>query len=138
MQYRSGPSIIAAVGVICLAGGLFQDAPRAAAQGSSSYKAPRTAYGDGKADLNGIWQAINTANWDLESHSMAPGPLWQLGAIGGVPPGQGVVEGGAIPYQPWAAAKKKENFQNRLTADVYKPEIGDPELKCYSPGIPRA
>ncbi|MGD1095832.1 MAG: hypothetical protein ABSB35_28050 [Bryobacteraceae bacterium] len=92
------------------------------------YKAPRTA--DGKPDLNGIWQVINAANWDIEDHSAAPGPLSALGAAGAIPPGQGVVEGGAIPYKPEAAAKKKENFANRLTAD--------PEIKCYLPGVPRA
>jgi hypothetical protein len=99
----------------------------AAAQ-SSGYKAPRTA--DGHPDLNGVWQALNTANWDIQDHSAAAGPVVQLGAAGAIPPGQGVVEGGEIPYQPWAAAKRKENFANRLTAD--------PEIKCYLPGVPRA
>lgn len=102
------------------------------------YRAPRSPSGDGKPDLNGIWQALNTANWDLEDHPMAPGPLWQLGALYGVPPGQSVVEGGTIPYRPEALARKKEKFENRLVADVYKPEVGDPELKCYLPGVPRA
>ena len=94
---------------------------------SRSYTAPRTA--DGKPDLNGIWQAVNTANWDLEDHP-AQGGWPQAGAIGAIPPGQGVVEGGEIPYQPRAATKKKENFQKRLT--------DDPEVKCYLPGVPRA
>ena len=93
-----------------------------------AYKAPRTA--DGKPDLNGIWQALNTANWDIEDHSAAPGLLATLGAAGAVPPGQGVVVGGQIPYKPEAATKKKENFANRQTAD--------PEVKCYLPGVPRA
>ena len=53
-----------------------------------------------------------------------------LGAAGAVPPGLGIVEGGPIPYQPAAAAKKKENFEKRLTLD--------PEIKCYLPGVPRA
>jgi hypothetical protein len=92
------------------------------------YKAPRAP--DGHADLNGIWQALNTADWDIQDHSAAAGPLAALGAAGAIPPGQGVVEGGEIPYQPWALAKKKENFANRLTAD--------PEIKCYLPGVPRA
>ena len=92
------------------------------------YKASRTS--GGHPDLNGIWQALNTANWDIEDHAAAPPPLAALGAIGAAPPGLGIVEGGAIPYQPWAAAKKKENFANRLTAD--------PEVKCYLPGVPRA
>lgn len=95
---------------------------------ASSYRAPRTA--DGKPNLSGVWQALGTAHWDLQDHSAQPGPLPQLGAIGAIPPGQGVVDGSDIPYQPQAAAKKKENFANRLTMD--------PEAKCYLPGIPRA
>src|SRR5438876_7970780 len=93
-----------------------------------TYKAPRTA--DGKPDLNGIWQALNSANWDIQDHSAGPGPAAALGAAGAIPPGQGVVEGDEIPYLPAAAKKKKENFANRLT--------GDPEIKCYLPGVPCA
>jgi len=93
-----------------------------------TYKAPRT--GDGKPNLNGVWQALNEANWNVEGHSAAPGPLVALGALGAVPPGLGVVEGGQIPYQPWAVAKRLENFAERMTAD--------PEVKCYLPGVPRA
>src|SRR5438034_7445318 len=103
-------------------------AVRPAAGQDATYKAPRIA--DGKPDLNGIWQALNAANWDIQDHSAGPGPLAALGAAGAVPPGQGVVEGDEIPYLPEAAAKKKENFANRLTRD--------PEIKCYLPGVPRA
>jgi hypothetical protein len=90
-------------------------------------RGPRTV--GGKPDLNGIWQALNKANWDIETHGPSPGPS-TLGAIGSMPPGMGVVEGDTLPYLPAAAAKKKENFANRWTAD--------PELKCYLPGVPRA
>ena len=93
-----------------------------------AYKAPRTA--DGKPNLNGIWQVINTANWDLQGHAAQAGLVVEMGAIGAVPGGLGVVEGNEIPYRPEAAAKKKENFANRLTLD--------PEIKCYMPGVPRA
>ncbi len=99
----------------------------AAAQ-APAYRAPRTA--DGKPDLNGIWQALNEAYWDIESHAAAPGPVPALGAAGAIPPGLGVVEGGPLPYQPAAAAQKRENFAKRLTLD--------PEIKCYLPGVPRA
>ena len=78
---------------------------------------PRTA--DGKPDFSGVWQALNTAWWDLEGHA----------AQKGVPAGQGVVQGGAIPYRPEAALKKQENSKNRATAD--------PNSKCYVPGVPR-
>ena len=100
----------------------------ATASQAEAYKAPRTA--DGKPDLNGIWQALNTANWDIQEHAARPGQVVALGAVGAVPAGLGVVEGNEIPYLPAAAAKKTENFENRLTAD--------PEIKCYLPGVPRA
>ena len=84
---------------------------------------------DGKPDLNGIWQAIGTANWDLEDHSARAGAMVPLGAVGAVPAGKSVVQGGEIPYQPWAAAKKQENAAQWLTLD--------PEIKCHLPGVPR-
>jgi hypothetical protein len=123
---------------VSLVGGLLLAGCGSSSNQEGTYTAPRSPYGDGKPDLNGIYQAINTANFDLEDHSMTPGAFWQLGALGGVPPGRGVVEGGTIPYQPWALERRKFNYRNRLIADVYKPEMGDPELKWYLPGVPRA
>ena len=93
-----------------------------------AYRAPRTPHGT--PDLGGIWQANNSANWDLEPHAASMGPLFQLGAAFSVPPGLGVVEGGEIPYLPDAKAKRDENRANWLKLD--------PEIKCYMPGIPRA
>jgi hypothetical protein len=94
----------------------------------SAYRPPRAP--DGHADLSGIYEAINTANWDLEDHSAEPGTMWQTGAINSEPAGQSVVEGGVIPYKPEALEKKKANFAAR--------RANDPEAKCYMPGIPRA
>ena len=99
-----------------------------AAQQSAPYRAPRGP--DGKANLNGIWQAVNEADWDIEGHSAAPGRVMALGAEDAVVPGLGIVEGGPLPYLPAAAAKKKANYDKRLTAD--------PVIKCYLPGVPRA
>jgi len=79
----------------------------------------RTA--DGKPDFNGVWQAVNTAAWDLQDHS---------GQFG-LPPGLGVVEGNEIPYLPAAAAKKRDNFAHRATADPT-------DANCFLPGVPRA
>jgi len=97
-------------------------------QAAATYRAPRTP--DGKPNFNGIWQANNEANWNLEAHSSGPAPLLTLGALGAVPPGLGVVEGGDIPYKPEALAQRKKNFDNRLK--------DDPEVKCYFSGVPRA
>lgn len=104
---------------------------------TSAYRAPRLK-GTAQPDLNGIWQALSTANWDIQDHVAEPSPLFQLGAIGARPGGQGVVEGNEIPYRPEAAAKKKkENYEKRMSNTAFDGP-GDPELKCYMPGIPRA
>src|SRR5262245_18529159 len=85
-----------------------------AGQNRGAYRAPRLI-GTQNPDLNGIWQANNTANWDILGHAAGPSPLPALlGSIGAMPAGQSVVVGNEIPYQPWALAKKKENFENRL------------------------
>ena len=90
----------------------------ALAQGAgTSQPLPRTA--DGRPNLQGIWQVRNRASVDLQDHV----------ARHGMPAGRSVVEGGEIPYQSWAAAKKLENFANRATAD--------PLANCYMPGVPR-
>ena len=100
---------------------------------------------DGRPDFSGIWQTTSTANWDLQTHEARPmvaqagvypdilvlaAPVVALGTAGWVPPGRGVVQGGEIPYQPWAALRKQENAANWLDRD--------PELACYMPGVPRA
>src|SRR5437667_7775105 len=118
-------------------------APRPAATGQApASPLPRAA---GKPDFSGIWHASNTANWDLQTHVARPmvaqrgatpnipvlaAPVLVLGSMGWVPPGIGVVEGEDIPYQPWAATRKKENQEHWLDRD--------PELKCFMPGGPRA
>jgi hypothetical protein len=82
---------------------------------------------DGQPDLQGVWQVLNSAAWDIQDHpaQLFPG----LPPHFAMPAGQGVVEGNVVPYQPWASMKKKENYETRLTAD--------PETKCYLPGVPR-
>jgi hypothetical protein len=89
---------------------------------------PRTA--DEKPDFNGIWQAIGSAHWDIEPHAADFSPLVELGAIGAIPAGLGIVEGGGIPYTSQARAKAQENRADWLSLD--------PVVKCYMPGVPRA
>ena len=103
----------------------------------------------GQPNFNGVWQALNEANWDLQAHDARAGmvtqkgvydyeyarvpaaPVLALGAAAGVPGSLGVVQGdGQIPYRPEAAAIKKENNEHWIDRD--------PELKCYLPGVPRA
>jgi len=90
----------------------------------------------GHPDFNGVWQALNTAYWNLEAHSVETVPaspgnnLWQLGAIAAIPAGRSVVRGGTIPYLPEALKKRDANRANWPAAD--------PEAKCYMLGVPRA
>lgn len=81
-------------------------------------------------NLNGIWQAMGNAHWDLEAHAARIGPVVKMAALGAIPAGLGVVEGGEIPYQDWARAQKLANQADWLARD--------PAVKCYMPGIPRA
>jgi hypothetical protein len=99
----------------------------AAAQGPA-YQAPRTQ--DGKPNMNGVWPAVNLANWDLQDHVSGPSVQMDCGAYCAEPGGPGVVEGSEIPYLPAAKAKKEENKKNRTALD--------PEVRCYLPGVPRA
>jgi hypothetical protein len=141
MHNRFGVSMAATAAAIVVAVFLW-----AGLRGSGQAAAGQPTRIDGHPNLSGIWQVINTANWDLQTHParagavMQPGvhplapvpaaPVLALGTAAGVPGDLGVVDGDEIPYQPWAAAKKKENLDNWLDRD--------PELKCYLPGIPRA
>ena len=126
------------VGVLALVLGLGVAAQPAAAQ-----DVPRLS--DGRPDMNGIWQVLNEANYDLEPHmarhslQVREGPVGpvpsiptlRMGAVGAVPGSLGVIVGGGkIPYTPEARALKEENVANWIDRD--------PEVKCYMPGVPRA
>jgi hypothetical protein len=130
---------IAVVGLLLVVGGSGQSRRT---EGSAG-QVRRTT--DGKPDFSGIWQANTEAHWDLLTHDARPivaqpgvypdvpvlaAPVVALGTIGWIPASLGVVEGDEIPYQPWAAARQKENFENWLDRD--------PEIRCYLPGVPRA
>jgi hypothetical protein len=147
-----GKSFRRVIGVVAAAAGgavfVLAALPVAGQQGQGrggaqpAYRAPRLS--DGKPDLNGIWQALNEANYDIQSHmaraalQMRPGPMGPvpakevlyMGAVGSVPAGLGVVDGDEIPYKPEALAKKQKNQEAWASLD--------PEVKCYLPGVPRA
>jgi len=112
------------------------------ASAEGAYAPPRIA--NGRPDFNGVWQVLNRANYNLEAHPaqaamafregpVVPVPAKEvvaLGAVGAVPAGMGVVQGGAIPYRPEALVQRDSNRANWLQSD--------PEIKCYLPGVPRA
>ena len=141
---KVGATLVATVvaGLAWAGTGATAIAQTTAPAATAPYRAPHRP--DGHPDLNGVWQVLNTANYDILPHvaraamALRPGPngpvpdkpVLALGAVGAVPAGVGVVEGGAIPYKPEALVKKADNQAHWLERD--------PEIKCYLPGVPRA
>src|SRR5258705_781790 len=71
---------------------LSLSAPPASAQPPAL---PRTS--DGKPNLQGIWQVLNTAAWDIQDHAAGVG----------VPTGQAVVVATEGPSTPYALAARR-------------------------------
>jgi hypothetical protein len=145
-------ALAGALGLALVSGGVV-----AQSQGAKSPSYKSTARVAGKPDLSGVWSVMNTANWDIEPHAaraalmMRQGPIVPvpakhvvaLGAIGAVPAGMGVVEGGKIPYNAEGLKLRDENrSQYYFVADEGQPtqhlKARDPEVNCYLPGVPRA
>src|SRR3954452_25506455 len=103
--------ITAGIGVAAVVFVANFSAAQAQVQAQAPYRASRAP--DGHPDVSGIWQALNEANWDIQAHAAQAGPP-EYGAMFAEPAGVGIVEGDVIPYQPWALAKKKENYENRF------------------------
>ena len=146
----SRPIVVTALTAAVVSAVLTMSVTCTASQPAPSDQTARPARtADGKPNFNGVWQALNEANWDLQAHDARPGmvtqkgvyeydyasvpaaPVVALGAAAGVPASLCVVQGdGQIPYKPEAAAIKQQNSENWIDRD--------PELKCYLPGTPRA
>jgi hypothetical protein len=107
---------------------VFAMLPALSAHAEALLEFPRAA--DGHPDLSGVWQTLNTAHWNLEPHVSDYSVVPALGAQFAVPPGQGVVEGGKLPYLPEALVQRDKNFAARM--------LDDPEGKCYLGGVPRS
>ena len=134
MKHRIRSFILVTLGLTLLVLPLSgQRGTTPAGRGGALPATPTTAASrnaDGRPDLNGIWQALDGPNWNIEAHAADFGTVPQLGAINAVPPGTGIVENGPIPYKSDALAKRAENYRNRTSQD--------PEARCYLPGVPRA
>ena len=108
----AGPNTTAVSGALLAAWLLLAGAPRQ----PMPFRAA-----DGKPDFSGIWQSMSGADYDLEPHA----------GRADAPPSPGVVDGGALPYQPWALEQRAANFAERATADHTR-------LNCYTLGVPRS
>jgi hypothetical protein len=131
MRNRFIGAMVTAAAILWIAVAAHAQQRGTQAQPAAPVQLDRPARIAGHPNFNGVWQALNTSYWNLESHSAeALDQFWQLGAIGAIPAGQSFVRGGTIPYLPDALKKRNENRS--------KWPASDPEAKCYMLGIPRA
>jgi hypothetical protein len=119
-------STVVAVVIVALVVGLLAGSELRTRENGNPMSFPRAA--DGKPELTGLWEAVNTASFDIQDHTAR---LY-------VPAGVGVVEGNEIPYQTWALEQRKKNLAASMTPDPITHTTADPVSKCYMPGVPRA
>ena len=85
---------------------------------AKTFSPPRTA--DGKPDMQGVWRGQTSGVENIEEHAAtgdaAAGPSMIVD-----PPDR------KIPYQAWAVAKRKDNFEKYV----------DPNVPCFLSGVPR-
>jgi hypothetical protein len=106
----------------------------AAGQLARKQVAPKSAVphaSNGKPDLTGVWQANSTQRGSWEEANSGTG-VGGTGTNPNAPAAPASTErqtSQAAPYQPWAAKKVLESFNNRA--------IDDPTARCLPAGIPR-
>ncbi|MBV8841794.1 MAG: hypothetical protein JO307_03185 [Bryobacterales bacterium] len=115
--------------LICAAATIAVNAQTPPKKATPKSSAPRAA--DGKLDLTGVYQANSTirGSWEEANRGFGVGGT-------GTDPNAPVAPSSAdrqvrdsAPYQPWAAKKVLESFNNRA--------IDDPDARCLPAGIPR-
>lgn len=93
-------------------------------------RVPRAS--DGKPDLTGVWQGGSTrrGTWDEANTGLGVGGTGLDPTAPSAPSSNDRPAGReGAPYQPWAAQKVLESYNNRA--------IDDPTARCLPPGIPR-
>ena len=93
---------------------------------------------DGQPDIQGFWNngaGEGIAQYNLEGKGNELSNLIQ--GVEPRPRRSVVVDpaDGEIPYQPWAAKKAAEHFDNHTRPT--KPEYIDGRTRCFLPGVPR-
>jgi hypothetical protein len=104
-----------------------------AAAPTTTWNPPRTL--DGQPDIQGYWQNRGVNSYNLEE-GMGKEHL-EITAINPQNWRPAIVDppDGKFPYQPWAAAKRKEIRDHHT--NLTKWEYIDPHTLCYLSGIPR-
>jgi hypothetical protein len=109
----------------------------AAARAVVSRPWPPARLADGQPDVQGIWAAVNGGSTSL-TNPISGGADFDRRVTGvDVRAPSRIIDppDGQLPYQPWAAARQKQqgDVYNRPT----KPEHIDPQHRCLMSGVPR-
>ena len=127
------PTVVAVIWLTSsLAAGQVQPEPAAGCPGESAlfhpcalakakgFSPPRTP--DDKPDLQGLWRGPGSGTENIEEHPRTPDGDDQGGKslIVDTPDGK-------VPYQPWAAAQRKEHREKYI----------EPNILCFLSGVPR-
>jgi hypothetical protein len=108
-----------------------------AGEQSTSGPWPPAILADGQPDVQGVWAASNGGSTSL-SNPISGGADLQRRITGvDVKVPSRIIDppDGLVPYQPWAAAKQKE--QEAAYDRPTRPEHIDPQHRCLISGVPR-
>jgi hypothetical protein len=92
---------------------------------------------DGQPDVQGLWSAVNAGSTSL-TNPVSGGADFDRRATGvevRVPSRIIDPPDGQLPYQPWAAARVKQQSEDYRRPT--KPEHIDPQHRCLMSGVPR-
>src|SRR5262245_38047071 len=98
---------------------------------------PPERLADGQPDVQGLWSAVNAGSTSL-TNPVSGGADFDRRATGveaRVPSRIIDPPDGQLPYQPWAAARVKQQGEDYRKPT--KPEHIDPQHRCLMSGVPR-
>jgi hypothetical protein len=121
----------AVLALISLNAALLAQAGTGSTQAARQSQSTIPRASDGKPDLTGVWQGGSSrrGTWEEANAGLGVGGTGRDPTAPANPASQQVINDPA-PYQPWAASKVLESFNNR--------GIDDPNGLCLPPGVPRA
>jgi hypothetical protein len=98
---------------------------------------PPARLSDGQPDVQGMWSAVNAGSTSLTNPISGNADFDRRVTGKDVRVPSRIIDppDGLLPYQPWAAAKQKQQSVDYIRPS--KPEHIDPQHRCMISGVPR-